>query len=82
MDAVTILSSIIEIIVGGLIGMGEGIGSGLSAMAQAIFLQTNGDTTTLSVFAIVVFIFGSLSLSFGLVRWVLNLITSWGARNR
>lgn len=82
MDAVTILGSIIDIIVGSLVPLGEGIGASLSAMAQAIFLQTNGDTTTLSVFAIVVFIFGSLGLGFGLVRWVLNLITSWGARNR
>lgn len=82
MDAVTILTSIIEIIVGGLVGIGEGIGGALSSMAQAIFLQTNGDTTTLSVFAIVVFIFGALSLGFGLTRWVLNLITSWGNRNR
>ncbi|MDE7158803.1 MAG: hypothetical protein K2N74_04430, partial [Clostridiales bacterium] len=59
-----------------------GIGGGLSTLAQNIFMDTTGDTKTLSVFGGLIVIFAGISLAMGLCRWVLNFVTSLGARNR
>ncbi len=63
-------------------GIGAGIGAGLSSMANAIFLSSDGDGTKLSVMGTLVTVFAGCSLAFGLSRWVLNFVTSLGARNR
>lgn len=84
--AVSWLTDIIEILVGSIVPFAKGIGDGLSQLVQSLFLQTTGtgsDTvTTLSVFGTVVIVFAGISLAIGLSRWVLNFITSLGARNR
>lgn len=83
MDGVKILQDVLEILIGGLTTTAEGIGSGLSTLAQSIFLATGeGGTTTLSVFGILVVVFAGISLALGLFRWVVNFVTSLGARNR
>lgn len=76
-----IMTQIIEILVSGIVGIGEGIGAGLSALATSIFLTGSGDSSTLSVFGTLVIIFAGISLAMGLCRWVLNFVTSLGARN-
>lgn len=78
----TIFTQIIEILVGGLIGIGEGIGASLSAMATSIFLTGTGAEQTLSVFGSLIIIFAGISLGLSLTRWVLNFLTSLGSRNR
>lgn len=78
----TIMTSIIEILVSGLIGIGEGIGGALSAMATSIFLTGTGETQALSVFGSLIIIFAGISLGLSLTRWVLNFLTSLGNRNR
>lgn len=86
MDGVTIMQEVIEILVGGLSSMAQGIGTGLSTLAQSIFLVTTGSgdsaTTTLSTFGILVVVFAGISLAIGLSRWVVNFVASLGARNR
>lgn len=77
-----IMTEIVNLIVSGLTGIGEGIGSALSSMATAIFLEGTGETQSLSVFGGLVVIFAGISLAFGLTRWTLNMITSFGNRNR
>ena len=77
-----ILTEIIEIMVGGLTGIGEGIGGSLSTLATSIFLEGTGETQTLSVFGTLIIVFAAISLAFGLTRWVLNFVTSLGERNR
>lgn len=81
-----ILTEIIELLVGGITGVAKGIGSGLSDLAQSIFLTTTGSgadaTTSLSVFGALIIIFAGISLAIGLSRWVVNFCTSLGARNR
>lgn len=54
-----ILSEIITLLVGGITGIAEGIGSGLSLLVQNIFLQVSesGDVTGLSIFGGVIVIF-------------------------
>lgn len=78
----SILTQIIELLVGGITGVAKGIGGGLSDLAQSIFLQTSGETTTLSVFGTLIIVFAGISLAIGLCRWVVNFVTSLGARNR
>ena len=80
------MQSIIEILVGGISGVAQGVGEGLSTLAQSIFLQTTGEpdaaTTELSTFGVLIVVFAGISLAIGLCRWVVNFISSLGARNR
>ena len=77
-----ILTQIIQILVGGITGIAEGVGAGLSTLATQIFLEGTGETQTLSVFGTLICVFAGISLAIGLSRWVLSFVTSLGARNR
>lgn len=76
----TILQQIIEILIAGITGIASGVGSGLTALAQSIFL--GAEAGTLSVFGGLVVVFAGISLAIGLCRWVVDWITSLGSRNR
>ena len=86
MSGTQIMQSIIEILVGGITQVAQGIGSGLSTLAQSVFLQTTGTgetaTTKLSTFGVLIVVFAGISLAIGLSRWVVNFVASLGARNR
>lgn len=82
MTGLAILQAILEIIVGGLTTVGQAIGTALSTMASAIFIDATGTTPVISVFGTLICVFAGISLAFGLTRWVLNFITSFGNRNR
>lgn len=77
-----ILDQIISLLTGGIVGVAEGVGGGLQELATSIFLQGDGDAQTLSVMGSLIVIFAGVSLALGLSRWVLNFVTSLGARNR
>lgn len=78
-----ILTEIITILVGGIKGVASGIGSGLSELAQSIFMTSATETAAagLSTFGMLIVVFAGISLAIGLSRWVLNFVTSLGARN-
>ncbi len=77
-----ILTEIIEILVGGITGIAEGIGGGLQTLATSIFLVSGeGGTQTLSVFGGLVVVFAGIGLAVGLSRWVVSWVTSLGAFN-
>lgn len=78
----SILTDIIEILVGGITGVATGIGGGLQTLATSIFLDGTGATQTLSVMGTLIVVFAGISLAMGLSRWVLNFVSSLGARNR
>lgn len=86
MTGTQIMESIIEILVGGITQVAQGIGAGLSTLAQSVFLQTTGSgdsaTTTLSTFGVLIVVFAGISLAIGLSRWVVNFVASLGSRNR
>lgn len=86
MTGTQIMQSIIEILVGGITQVAQGIGSGLSTLAQSVFLQTTGTgdsaTTSLSTFGVLIVVFAGISLAIGLSRWVVNFVASLGSRNR
>lgn len=78
----SILTEIISILTGGITGVASGVGEGLSTLAQSIFLTGEGDTQSLSVMGTLIVVFAGISLALALSRWVLNFVTSLGARNR
>lgn len=86
MSGTQIMQSIIEILTAGITQVAQGIGSGLSTLAQSVFLQTTGSgesaTTTLSTFGVLIVVFAGISLAIGLSRWVVNFVASLGSRNR
>lgn len=77
----SILSEIIQILVGGITQLATGIGTGLKSLVEAIFLDTSGNTTSLSTFGGIVVVFAGIALAIGLCRWVMNFVTSLGAKN-
>ena len=82
MTGTALVTEIIQILVSGITGIATGVGQGLSELARAIFFTTSGETETLSVMGILIVAFAGISLAIGLCRWVLNFLTSLGARNR
>lgn len=77
-----ILSEIVEILVGGLTGMAQGIGSGLNSMVTSLFIEKSSEgATSLSTFGVVVVVFAGISLAVGLTTLVTKWIMSLGARN-
>lgn len=82
MTGTAVVTQIVEILVSGITGIATGVGQGLSKLAENIFFVTSGDTQTLSIMGILIVAFAGISLAIGLCRWVLNFLTSLGARNR
>ena len=78
MTGVEILQEIITILVGGISGIAQGIGSGLSTLATSIFLTGTGENQTLSTFGVLVVVFAGISLAIGLSRLVVRWISSLG----
>lgn len=74
----TFLQDIIELLVGGIGVTASGIGSGLSVLVSSLAIQ-NG---TMSPFMAIILIFGGIALALALCRWVVNLLSSLGQRNR
>ena len=75
-----VLSEIITLLVSGVQQIASGIGTGLTALVQAIFLETDGTTgaQSLSVFGGMIVVFAGVALAIGLCRWVVNWLTSLG----
>lgn len=78
----SVLTEIVTLLTGGIEGVATGIGGGLQSLATSIFLDSSGNSTQLSVMGGLVVVFAGISLAIGLSRWVLNFVTSLGARNR
>lgn len=81
MSGTELLGAILELLFGAFTETGTAMGGALSNFASAIFVST-GTTAAISVFGSLIVIFAAISLSLGLFRWVLNFLTSLGARNR
>lgn len=75
-----ILSEIVSILTGGITGVASGVGQGVSTLVSDIFITTSEGTSSLSVFGGVIVVFAGISLAIGLCRWVMNFLTSLGAK--
>lgn len=78
MNGLSILNEVVSLLVGGITGIAEGIGEGLSTLATSIFLTGDGDTQTMSVFGVLVCVFGGIALAIGLSRLVVRWISTLG----
>lgn len=78
MTGVAILEEIITILVGGITGIAEGIGAGLSTLATAIFLSGEGEATTISVFGTLIVVFAGVALAINLSKFVVNWLSGFG----
>ena len=74
-----ILSEIITLLVSGITDFAAGLGEGISALAQSIFLEVgvNG-ATTLSTFGGLIVVFAAISLTIGLSRLIFRWVSSFG----
>ena len=80
----SVLQEIITLLVSGITQLATGIGSGLKSLVEAIFLTGEGTTASpyaLSTFGGIVIVFAGIALAIGLCRWVMNFVTSLGAKN-
>lgn len=76
---VSILESMISYLVGGLTGIATGIGEGLNALVQSIFLTAGTDgQMELSTYGGIILAFAGVSLSVGLSRKVVSWLTTLG----
>lgn len=82
MSWTTFLTEGIGLITGGITGVASGIGTGLSSLVSALAVDSTGTTPVMSPFMAVVFVFGGIALALALSRWVVNLLSSLGQRNR
>lgn len=73
---ISILDTIVSILTGGIVGVSAGVGAGVSTLVSDIFITNN----TLSVFAGMIVVFAGISLAIGLSRWIMNFLTSLGAK--
>lgn len=75
-----ILTQFVELLVGGITSLAQGIGSGVNGFVQDLFLTVgeNGTVTGLSTFGGVVAIFGGISLAVGITTLIFNWIRSIG----
>lgn len=78
MTGVAILEEVITILVGGITGIAEGVGVGLSTLATSIFLSGTGESTTISVFGTLIVVFAGIALAINLCKFVTNWLTSFG----
>ena len=75
------LSQFVDILVGGIVDLAEGIATGVSTMAQNLFLEVDATThavSGLSTFGGIVAIFAGLALAVGITTRVYLWITSLG----
>lgn len=82
----SILTQIIELLVGGITGIAQGIGNGLSTLVQNIFITTTGEgasaTHSLTTFGTLIVVFAGISLAIGLCYLIVHWLGSLGASKR
>lgn len=77
-----LLTEIVQILVSGFSQFATGIGTGLNDYIKAIMLGGGENGQSLGTFGTIIIVFAGLALTIGLSRWVLNVVTSLGKRNR
>lgn len=78
MTGVDIVQDIVEILVAGITQLGQGIGEGISSFVTALAFTGTGSDQTLSVYFIMVCVFGGIALAVGLTTKIFNWLSNLG----
>lgn len=82
MTGAQIMSEIITIMTSGISSFAQALGSGISAIVKAVFLETTGTgadaTTSISTFGVLVIVFAGIALVIGLTRLLVSWLGSMG----
>lgn len=78
MTGAEIVGDIVDILVAGLTELGTGIGAGISNFAQALAFTGTGENQTLSVYFVLVLVFGGVALAIGLTTKIFNWLSTLG----
>lgn len=77
-----IMQEIISIMTSGITTFAQSIGSGISSLVKAVFLETTGTgsdaVTTISTFGVLVCVFAGIALVIGLSRLIVGWLGSLG----
>lgn len=75
---VQVVDAIVQILVEGLTSLGTGIGTGVANAVQALAFTGTGENQQLSVFFIMVCVFGAIALAVGLTTRIFSWLESLG----
>lgn len=82
MTGIQIVQDIVEILVAGLTELGSGLGAGISNFVQSLAFTTTGEgssaVTSLSVYFVLVIVFGGVALAIGLTTKIFNWLSNLG----
>lgn len=85
MNFTDIVGDIVEILVSGISGLAQGIGSGINTAVTELFITTTGEgasaTHSLSVAGGIIVTFGAIALAVSLTTFVTKWLFSLGARD-
>lgn len=77
-----ILVEIISLLVGGIVTLAEGLGTGITSLVTALFVSVDNSGSEpvyeLTVFGALVCVFGGISLAIGLSRLIFSWVSSFG----
>lgn len=75
------VAQIVEILTSGLTSYAQSIGGAISSAVQSMFFTGTGETQQLSIYAVMVLVFGGIALAVGLTRLIFNWLGSLGGSN-
>lgn len=78
MTASDILAEVIGILTGGITEVATAMGQGISTLVENIAFSGTGADQQLSVFFILVLVFGGVALALGLCRAIVKFVTGLG----
>lgn len=78
---VAIVGEIVDILVAGIVDLGEGIGTGINSAVTSLFITTSEGVSSLSVAGGIIVVFAAISLAVGLTTFITKWLFSLGARN-
>lgn len=76
-----ILQNIISLMVGGIVGLAEGIGKGIVACVKYMFFEVvEGSITGLNPFGMIIIIFAGIALAIAITTKIYMLLASLGGK--
>ena len=78
MQPTAIVEEIVGILVSGITQLGQGLGSGINAFVTSLAFTGTGSDQTLSIYFVMVCVFGGIALAVGLTTKIFNWLSNLG----